>query len=212
MNNKKIIEILKDKYNPTTILLHGSRASGNEHKGSDWDFIFLYETKDNPGSFRELVEGQNIEVQSVILPVENILDTFDTKLQHARVVFETESEGADLVAKAKELYSKGFEWTKTWPIGPKLWMRGRVDGMKDSVDSPEVFLRYFSQFYIRALNYWYFVLHKEYSQPVYIALPDIEKRDPKYRNLLKEISDLSKSNEERVSVAEDIMTHLFDSK
>lgn len=204
----KIVKVLKEKYNPSAILLHGSRVSGNEREHSDWDFIFLYKTKDNPGSFRELIDEQNVEVQSVVFPVEDILDTFDTKLQYARVMFETENEGTNLITKAKELYLKGFEWTKTWPTGPKLWLQGRVDGMGDSIDSPETFLRYFSQFYVRALNYWYF-LRKEYSQPIYIALPDIEKRDPSYRKLLKEISDISKTNQERFEIAQKIVNHLF---
>ena len=209
---KTIIEYLKNKYNPATIILHGSRASGNEREHSDWDFILFYTTSDNPGDFRELIQGQNVEVQSVLLPVEDVLKVFGTKLQYARVVFETATEGSDILNRASKLYLQGTPWDKGFPAGPMLWMQGRVDGMKDSVDSSEEFLRYFSQFYVRALSYWYVILHKEYSQPIYIALPDIEKRDAKYRKMLHEISDLSLKNTERIIVAEDIVNHLFNSK
>ena len=208
---KELGAYLKDAYQPDAIILHGSRATGNERVHSDWDFILLYTHNDTPGNFREMVNEHNVEVQSVVLPVDDILDTFDSKLQHARVVFEKDGEGTLLLERAQALYAKGFEWPASWPTGPHLWMQGRVDGMRDSLGNNEVYFRYLSQLYIRAINYWYVVLHKEYSQPVYLALPDIAERDPRYRALLAQLADPAIAYSEKVEVAQRMVEHVFGS-
>ena len=40
-NIQKIAEILKDEFNPTRLFLFGSRANGNPHKDSDYDFVVV---------------------------------------------------------------------------------------------------------------------------------------------------------------------------
>jgi predicted nucleotidyltransferase len=206
---EKIVEQLKEKYRPVAIILHGSRANGMAREKSDWDFFLLFDSEKTPGNFREVVDGQNIEVQSVTLPVGDILDAFGTKLIGAQVLFENEEEGTKSLEDARAFYSKGFTAPESWPDGPNLLMRGKVDGMKDYVDTPALFYKYFSNFYPRALDYWYTVLHGEYSKPAYLALPEIQKRDPEYYDLIVQFANPETSLAEKAKTAEEIHQKLF---
>ena len=55
---EKLVEYLKEKYNPVAIVLHGSRANGNAREHSDWDFVVFTTSDMNP--YREVVFGTNI--------------------------------------------------------------------------------------------------------------------------------------------------------
>lgn len=207
---EKIINYLKEKYRPTAMILHGSRVRGVAGPHSDWDFIFLYH-ENLVGGFRELVEGENIEVQSELLPIadENILDKFELKLQAAKVVYEEGNEASELLVTARSIYQKGFSWPKTWPIGPDLWMKGRIGGMKDNLNDPLLFHRYFCQFYPRAIKYWFNVLRHQYSKPEYEALPLIKEEDSEYYNYLTELVSSASSLEQKVDLAGLIRRRLF---
>ena len=102
---EKITTYLKERYSPDAIILHGSRAIGEAREHSDWDFIFLYKSEPTAGAFREFIEEQNIEVQSLITPIteENLLDTVGLKLQNARIIFFLFSLATDLLSIAKSV-------------------------------------------------------------------------------------------------------------
>lgn len=208
---EKIVEYLKNQYNPDAIILHGSRAINQGRPHSDWDFIFLFNTEPLAGDFREVVDGENVEVQSELLPIEEdkILDQIGLKLQNAKVLFEKENEGTELFTKARRVYEVGFQWPETWPNGPNLWMQGRIGGMKDNSDDSLLFYRYFCQFYPRAINDWFRVLHRQFPKPEYLALPHIQEEDLEYYVLLTELVDPSVTLEEKVSTAEKIRVKLF---
>lgn len=209
INRDDITEYLKEKYEPSAIILHGSRANNMARDHSDWDFILLYESTENPGSFREKINDQNVEIQSAQLPVEDILDVFGNKLQYAKALYEKGDEGTELLKRAKELYQRGFVWPETWPNGVDLWMQGRIGGMEDNMKDPLLFYRYFSQFYPRAISDWFRVLHREYSKPEYLALPEISRRDPEYYKLLIRLVSSDASLSDKVETARNIHTRLF---
>jgi len=209
---EKISAYLKEKYNPDAIILHGSRAIGEFREHSDWDFIFLYKSEKTVGAFRELIENQNIEIQSHTAPLleEDILDTVGLKLQNARVLFEIDDLATDLLNLSKEVYARGFVWPDTWPTGTRLWMQGRIDGMKDTAEDPSLFYRYFCQFYPRAISDWFRVLHKEFPKPEYIALPEIKERDLEYYKLLEKLVNSKISLKEKASISQQISDKLFN--
>lgn len=207
---KEITEYLKQKYNPDAIFLHGSRASGYARLNSDWDFIFIYKDDNDLKDFRLDVFGENIEVSVVRFPTNNLFKSFGTKLQSAKIIFDKNGLGENLLKEAGELYDKGFLWPENWPEEPMLWMKGRFYGMKDNLDNPEIFLRYFSQFYTRSINYWYMVKNKKYSKSIYIALDEIQEKDPDFRKLIFDVSRENIKNSDRIIIVEKIINNLFN--
>ena len=85
---QKIVAVLKEKYNPVAIFLHGSRAVGKERVHSDWDIVMLF-TGDIPRKgYREEIEGEDVEWKAFNVPAEesSIHEVFDVYLQFAKVL------------------------------------------------------------------------------------------------------------------------------
>lgn len=205
----KILEHLKQKYRPDAVILHGSRARGYERELSDWDIVLLFNKKPDYKSGRELFENQNIEFSIHTLPITDIFETFSSKLQDAVVLYEVNNEGARLLNDAMAFYSKGVHWSHEKLEAHKLWFQGRLDGMKNYVDTPEIFYKYFGDMYDRIFNYWYWLKQNQHSQPIYVALKDIQQIDPEYYNLVLKLTDQSTSLVEKVELSERIRDHLF---
>ena len=204
-----ITDHIIQKYDPDAIILHGSRARGMAREHSDWDVILLYRGATEVVAGREWYEGQNIEYFVAVLPVVDIIQTFGTKLQEAIVLSEQKGEGTDLLRQAQTLYGKGIQWTSDDIHHHKLWFQGRIDGMRDCVNSPPLFQKYFSDLYPRVFNYWYLVKKQEYSKPIYVALEEISSQDPEYYQLIITLIDENTSLEGRKVVAEKIRDYLF---
>ena len=175
-----IVTHLKESFNPDAIILHGSRARGKERPYSDWDFILLYRQPATVKNGRLLFNGQNIEYSVFSLPVVDIFRTFDTKLNKAKVISDTDDIGAELIAEATAYYNKGVHWNEEKRASHKLWLGGRLAGMRDNVGNPLLFQKYFSDFYGRIFNYWYWLVAHQHSEPIYVAVEEIQKRDVEY--------------------------------
>ena len=206
-----IVNHLKEIHKPDAIILHGSRARGKEREHSDWDFIFLYNNATDVKNGRELYRNQNIEfsVHSLANNIEDIENEFSTKLQQAKVVYEKNKEGTNLLKQAESLYKQGVHWTSDKLNDHKLWMQGRINGMRDNVDNSTVFTKYLADLYQRLFNYWYWIVQNSYSQPFYIAVEEVGTKDPEYCTLVSQLADSRVPLEEKVAVAEKIKERLF---
>ncbi len=205
-----IVVYLQKEFEPDAIILHGSRARGMERAHSDWDFVLLYkEGKQRPTNGRRLYDGQNIEFVVSSVPVASVLDVFDTKLYGAKIVYENDGIGTAVLDQASKEYEQGLSWSDDKKAAHKLWIEGRIDGMRDCVNEPLLFYKYFADFYSRVFNYWYWIKKGDYSQPVYIALKDLEKEDPKYLVLVEDLFK-QQSLEAKIEVCEKIKGYLFD--
>ena len=204
-----IFNHIKEKYNPDAIILHGSRARGMAREHSDWDFIFLYNSNGNHNSGREFFAGQNIEFSAVTLPVQDILETFSFKLHKATVLFERQNEGTSILAEVKKIYAQGVHWSDEKIADHKLWFQGRINGMRDNVNQSEVFYKYFSDIYPRLFNYWYFLKQHTYSEPIYVAVREIEEKDPTYMSLVSKFTNVENSLDKKVELAEEMKDLLF---
>lgn len=205
-----IVNFLQKEFQPDAIILHGSRARCMERARSDWDFVLLYEEgKPMPTNGRRLYDGQNIEFVVSSVPVVSVVDIFDTKLRGAKVVYENSGIATALLDQASKEYEQGLSWNNDKKAAHKLWIEGRIDGMRDCVDQPLLFHKYFADFYGRVFNYWYWIKKNDNSQPIYIALEDLKREDPGYLAL---VEDLFKQQplEAKVEVCERIKSHLFD--
>jgi len=206
-----ILEHLKQTYQPDAIILHGSRARGRERAHSDWDFIFLYRDLKDTHDGREVYRKENIEFSSHLfsIAVGELENEFSTKLQGAKVLYEKDGEGTDLLNEASTIYQKGVHWSPKKISNHKLWMQGRIDGMSDNIDNPVIFSKYFTDFYQRIFNYWYWILQNSYSQPIYIAAEEIGEKDSGYYELVSRLIETSTSVEEKIKIAEEIRDQLF---
>lgn len=204
-----LVQHVVETYQPDAIILHGSRARGFERALSDWDIVLLYNSPTHFKSTRELFAGQNIEITVQVLPVSDIHETFAAKLQGAVVLYEKEREGSMLLAQARDYYAQGVHWSVDKIQAHKLWFQGRVDGMKHHLDTPEIFYKYFSDFYDRVFNYWYWLIRHEHSQPIYVALTQIEQSDPEYYRLIRTLTDKDSDLATKVVAAEQLRDRLF---
>ena len=206
---KSIVEYLKENFQPDSIILHGSRARGKERPHSDWDFILLYRQPTLVKNSRLFVDGQNVEYSVTVLPIIDIFGTFDTKLNKAKVIFDTDDIGTKLIADATAYYNIGVHWDEEKRNAHKLWLEGRLAGMRDNIDNPLLFQKYFGDFYGRIFNYWYWLVAHQHSEPIYDAVDEIKERDIEYFNLINKLIRIDTNNTNKVHLAETIVSKLF---
>lgn len=200
---------LRGLFNPTAIILHGSRAVGRERPHSDWDIFLIYETDSVlPKNGRLFWNDQNIEYSHHAFPVENIENEFGVKLQFGRLLYENNNVGTNLLQQAQKHYAKPAGWSEKENHDHKLWMQGRIDGMRDTIDQSLVFERYASDFYARITNYWYWSIHDTFPKPIYLALEEIKEKDPEYFALIKQFVEET-DRKERLLAAEKVLKLCF---
>lgn len=208
---KDLTDYILRTFHPDVIILHGSRANNMARERSDWDVILLYSSDAPCASHRFMFNEANIELFVVphFSPENPIRDVFGTKLQHARVLHDSNDTGLSLLTRARDEYKAGFTWPDTWPQGAQLWMRSKIDGMMDYQDEPLIFMNHVSRFYLRSLELWYQLLHKRYTQPAYIAIREIADVDPLYHSLLSNFVK-SENPTNRIAHAQAIYSYLFE--
>ncbi len=207
---ERIINHILEIYNPDAIILHGSRARNKEREHSDWDIILLFSKQTEVKNGREFFEGQNIEYSVHALPNADIFGVFGAKLQNAKVLFEKDNVGSSLLKEADLCYEQGVYWSQEKIDAHKLWIEGRIQGMADSVDNPLLFHKYFSDFYDRVYNYWYWLKQHKHSQPIYIATEEIAEKDPTFHRLLLLLFEDGTSTKAQVDICFRIRNHLLD--
>lgn len=208
----EIVEYLKKTYSPISILLHGSRAVGKNRPNSDWDIIMIFDQEIPRKGHREEIAGEDVEWRAFGFSSlqENIIDTFDVYLQFAKVLWEVNHTGSEILKKAKDEYNKGPNLSPDQIKREKQFFYHKILGMKDDKETPYMFLRHLSTIFNRASNMWFEILHNEFAKPYYIAIPIIQEEDPEYyENLMNLCGNVS--NEEKILSAEWIFNKLYNS-
>lgn len=205
-----IVDYLKATYEPEAVILHGSRAIGKERQHSDWDILMLFKSEPIRKSNREDIEGEDVEWKAFTLPVEQsrVLDDFGVVLQNARVLWERNGEGNNLLELAQSEYAKGAQLTKEDHIRYRQFLTHKLHSLEDDRDTPYMFLRHLGEFFNRASNWWFEVLHDELRKPLYIALPEIQERDPEYFELLMILCG-ENSKQNKIDAARGVIARLF---
>ncbi|MEK7531743.1 MAG: nucleotidyltransferase domain-containing protein [Patescibacteria group bacterium] len=186
--DQKIVEKLKEKYHPAAILLHGSRAVGKERKHSDWDIIMIFDKKIPKEGYREEINGEDVEWKAFTIPAKekSITEIFDVYLQFAKVLWEKDEIGSNLLKMATAEYAKGpKQYTEDEIRREKQFFSHKIQGLIDDQDTQYLFFRHLCVLRTLAIRLWFELLNKRFSQPLYLAMPLIKKEDLRfYRNLV----------------------------
>lgn len=208
----KLIEHVKEKYSPVGILIHGSRANGNFRENSDWDFAIFVDNEIE--TEREIVLGQNIEIKTVLYKKEiNNISEYVPQFRkgNIRIVYDPQGLCANFIELAEELFKKGRpqeDYSETEFKGHGAWMLSHIGGMIDYKDDQLAFFRKLSEFYGRALNYWFRFKKHDWMLQVYESIPRIKNEDPEYYELLVKISG-NYTNEEKIEFCKEIHNKIF---
>jgi predicted nucleotidyltransferase len=204
---EKIVEYLKEKYNPVGIILHGSQASGKHRKGSDWDIVVLVDkpTEDE----QEIYEGEVLDTETVVVPLsdEQILKYFENHLSHARILFDKDGVAEDIVSRSRRLALQGRKLPEAEYRSKRSFLHRLISRLESFKDNQGAFFYHLASFYQRSIRYW-FELKNEWSKTIYEALPEIEARDPEFYKLI-EILNKNSTSIEKIAAAKKINDLLF---
>lgn len=204
---QKITEYIKQKYNPKAIILHGSRARGFNRSNSDWDMYVFVDNTIEGGS--ENHEGENLDIAIMYLPLEeyDFIDTFGTTLKGAKILYDTDNIAVNLIAEAENIYGKGRILSERDVLNRKNRGARLLERIKGTVTKPELQLYHLGAFYESVIRYWY-ELKGEWQQPPYVALDEIQSRDPKFYNLLLIMATDNNCND-KANAADKVYQSLF---
>lgn len=196
---QKIIDYIKDKYNPEVILLAGSRAKGKEKNNSDWD-LFLLGPRNAKGEFIEF-SGELLDITfkdwpeenkpltipyGPLLPTKVLLDNSNGKLQL-------------LLAKTKEAFEKGPMYLYKESVLERF---GKLTRWQKKIekyhDNPMVEFFYAGIFYKFAIRIW-FELQNKWSISPSEAIPYISDKDEKFFKLLNSFTIITSTKRPKLT-------------
>ncbi len=205
---QEITDYLIQKYHPVAILLHGSRARGLSRSNSDWD-LFVFVDRDAKDDGPELWKGESLDIDVVKLPItkDSFFETFLGTLQKTEVLYEQQGAVQPVLQLAKEIYQAPYDLSDERRRNRKNYFHHLLLRLEGYVDQPELFFYYLAGFYENVFPYWY-ELKGRWSQPLYVAWPQLQKEDPEYAELVRVLSSAS-STKQKLDAAQQINQRLF---
>ena len=204
---KRLVEYLKEEYQPEAILLAGSRVEGQWREGSDWDIFLIGAKKGRDG----VVEWQNqlLDITSKDLPNgDRFLTTPFGPLFPTKVLWDgTGGALAGVLGLTEQafhrgpldLYADAVQARKERLIS---WL-GKVKG----AEIEEVRFFYAGELYEYAMRLW-FELRNKWPVAPKIAWGILVDEDPAFAKLLSEFAN--SSGVARVGIAEGVVARLVE--
>ncbi len=210
---QKIVEYLKEKYNPLGIILHGSRARGDAGKNSDWDLLVLVTDDFEQVSYGGEIDGQVIDPKIVKAP---IMEAFFKKhnylipaLAGGKILFDVNENALSTINFAKKLDDKGMDLSSLEIENRRQFMLRSLGRLTDSLENIELFnYRIGNDFASRAIDWWFMVLNNKWSESARIALETIKKDDPEYFSWIEIILG-NKDSQSKLVACENVYKKLF---
>lgn len=203
----KLVEYIKEKFNPLAIILHGSRANGNNRAHADWDIAIITSKKENPK--REIIFGANVEYKEIILPIpENTLVSFALRTGNTKILHDTDSLAQNMISQDDLFISKGVQFTEGDRIARRAYLLSALDGIGDYSDNSFIMFDKKVDFFTRMMPSWFMFIKKDYQPSGYTALPLIQKEDPEFYTLIHQFTEANQS-QELVEIGNKIVLHLF---
>lgn len=204
-----VCEYLLRTYQPSSVILYGSRAISEATPHSDWDLYLLI--AGHQGQILESLAGESLDITFVGRDVEavSIPDEFDNTLISGRLLFDKEGLGKRLLAKAQAIYQGGRNLSPEDLIARKYYLEKLVGRMKDHQANPAIFFMRSGHLYREAIRSWYEVLHNRWQVFLSQAVREIGETDKDFYNLLATIHGPNPVGE-KICAASLIITKLFE--
>ena len=205
---QKLTDYLKEKYSPTAIILHGSRANNRAKEHSDWDFIIFTKQDVNPLT-REIIFGANIELRQIILPIpSNKFLGYFFRAENTKVLYDPESITKNLLEQNNSYIKLGNQFDSNDRIKRHAFLVSALDGMKDYSDNHLIIFDKKTDFYTRVVESWFRFFKNEFEPSHYLAFPIIQEEDPEFYMLIEEFVD-NTSADNLITTGNKIITRLF---
>jgi predicted nucleotidyltransferase len=205
---QKLTEYLKEKYKPTSLVLHGSRANGMARTHSDWDIVMFTKHDVKPNT-REIIFGANLELKQVILPVpEDKFLGFFFRSENTKILYDPESIAKQLLVQNDAKVSEGNHFTNEDRTKRYAFLSSALDGIIDYKDNPLCLFDKKIDFYTRTIDAWFRFKKSEFEPSHYFAFPVIEKEDPEFFVFIQDFVTKD-DTESLLIVGRKIIGHLF---
>lgn len=200
-----ITNYLKEKYRPKAIIIHGSRLSGDAFPDSDYDLAII---TDNHDAVRPEDYNGCLLDASGVSPQEVILKAGQTPIWPCEVLFDSDDLlGQILVQRTHQAFLAGPQSLLQQEINNRKNYTKRLLLRLDSRGDDLLIRNYYlSDLYDRVIRYW-FEFRKQWTQPIYRALPTIKNEDPDFYALLEKLWA-----EAYLQSAKQIYLHIFGDK
>ncbi len=212
---QQLTNFLIQKYDPTGIILYGSRVTGNATPYSDWDiFVFTDKTADGLEDYYQHSEwnGEALEINIYPSKVADdfILDSAMHPVRDMKILFDRSGGLLEqIITRTQEAYAAGpkpltFEQKQVY----KKIITKFVRKIQSRPDDAGHVLFGVGQLYIYAVRYW-FEMRSMWPLPIYEATRYITEHDKDYANLLDILTSRERTPEEKYEAGIQICTALF---
>ncbi len=184
----KIVNHIKEKYNPLAIILYGSRATDVAKEHSDWDIACLVEGESKSDSFE--FEGESLDLGLYHYPLDLVtaLKHFDGTLQSAKLLYDQNGVGEKFLAEIKSHYALGRNLTEEQIAMRHQFLLRRLKKLEQSQDNPALFAIHIGVFIERATQYWFEVLNNKWRTSLRSRLAVIQTEDQSFYDYLEKLS------------------------
>ncbi len=205
---QEIKKYLVEKYNPTALVLHGSRANRMARVHSDWDFV-MFAKQDTKPLNREIVFGANIELKQIVLPVpEDKFLGFFFRTENTKILHDPESIAKRLLELNEVKIKEGNKFTHEDRVKRYAFLISALDGIGDYQDDPLCLFDKKINFYTRIVESWFRFNKREFEPSHYIAFPTIQKEDPEFYSLIKNFVEKTDADD-LVGIGKEILKKMF---
>ncbi len=205
---ERITQHLQEKYHPEAIILHGSRARGENRENSDWD-LYVFVSDKNVHGGPETFEDQQLDIciLEVLFKENNVIELFGPRLRYAVILHDTKGFAERLLADAATLYKQGRQLSDADVENRKRRFMRMLSRIEGSVQNDTLFFYHAGSFFEAVVRYW-FEMRNEWSEPPYTAFPIIKEKDPAFFSLLEIIASRA-PNADRAAAFREVYQRLF---
>jgi hypothetical protein len=196
---EKIVEFIRQKYNPLAIILYGSRATDIAKEHSDWDIVCLVNNDSKSDSFEFEGESIDLDVQHYPLELASALEVFDGTLQSAKLLLDTNGVGEKFLSDIKTHYALGRNLSDEDINLRKQFLNRRLTKLIQSEDNSILFSMHIGVFIEKATQYWFEVLNNRWRTSLRSRLAVIEHED---LDFYKSLELLASKTDLRVKISE----------
>jgi hypothetical protein len=126
------------------------------------------------------------------------------------VLWEKNGEASKLLKLAKIEYAKGPKvYSEEEVKRESQFYWHKVLGLIDDKDTQYLFFKHQCVLRTLSLRLWFELLNKKFSQPLYFAMPLIEKADPSFYKNLSDFTSLETNSDQKIESAKQMFDRLF---